>query len=97
MGIESGKNNARNRLIGKDMPTATLTSKGQITVPKEIREHLGVAAGDRVSFQIGSTGEVVVEPETVDVRTLRGMLKHRGRPVSLEAMDRAVRRGATGR
>ena len=79
------------------MPTATITSKGQITVPKEIRDHLGVAAGDRLSFQIGSTGEVVVEPETVDVRTLRGMLKHRGRPVSLEAMDRAIRRGAAGR
>jgi antitoxin PrlF len=79
------------------MPTATITSKGQITVPKEIREHLGVTPGDRLSFQIGSAGEVVVEPETVDVRTLRGMLKHRGRAVSIEAMDRAVRRGATGR
>lgn len=79
------------------MPTATITSKGQITVPKEIREHLGVAPGDRLSFQIGSGGEVVVESEPVDVRSLRGMLKHRGRSVSLEAMDRAVRRGATGR
>lgn len=79
------------------MPTATITSKGQITVPKEIREHLGVAPGDRLSFQISSAGEVVVEPETVDVRTLRGMLKHRGRPVSLEEMDLAVRRGASKR
>jgi AbrB family looped-hinge helix DNA binding protein len=79
------------------MPTATITSKGQITVPKEIREHLGVAAGDRLNFQIGTAGQVVVEPETVDVRSLRGMLKHRGRPVSLEAMDLAVRRGASKR
>ncbi|HEV7765151.1 MAG TPA: AbrB/MazE/SpoVT family DNA-binding domain-containing protein [Thermoanaerobaculia bacterium] len=74
------------------MPTATITSKGQITVPKEIRDHLGVAPGDRLSFQIGAAGVVVVEPETVDVRTLRGMLMYRGKPVSLEAMDRAAAR-----
>ena len=79
------------------MPTATITSKGQITVPKEIREHLGVAAGDRLSFEIGNAGEVVVHPETADVRALHGMLKHRGRPVSLQAMDLAVRRGASKR
>jgi antitoxin PrlF len=79
------------------MPSATVTSKGQITVPKEIRDHLGVEAGDRLSFHIGSGGEVVVEPETVDVRSLRGMLKRRGRRISLEAMDAAIRRGASGR
>ena len=79
------------------MPSATVTSKGQITMPKEIRDHLGIDAGDRVSFHIGSSGEVTVEPETVDVRSLRGMLKRRGRKVSLEAMDAAIRRGASGK
>ena len=79
------------------MPSATVTSKGQITMPKEIRDHLGVDAGDRVSFHIGTTGEVIVEPETVDVRSLRGMLKRRGRKVSLEAMEAAIRRGASGK
>lgn len=79
------------------MPIATVTSKGQITVPKEIRDHLGVQAGDRLSFQIGSGGEVIVEPETVDVRSLRGMLKRRGRKVSLQDMELAIRRGAAGR
>ena len=79
------------------MPSATVTSKGQITMPKEIREHLGVDAGDRVSFHIGAAGEVIVEPETVDVRSLRGMLKRRGRKVSLEAMEAAIRRGASGK
>lgn len=74
------------------MPTATVTSKGQITVPKEIRDHLGVEPGDRLSFQIGSSGEVIVEPETVDVRSLRGMLKRRGRRVSLRDMELAIRR-----
>lgn len=79
------------------MPSVTVTSKGQITVPKEIREHLGIEPGDRVNFQIGSSGEVIVEPEAIDIRSLRGMLKHRGRRVSLAAMERAIRRGASGR
>lgn len=79
------------------MPASTITSKGQITVPKEIRDHLGVDAGDRLSFHVGPAGEVVVEPETVDLRSLRAMLKRRGRRVSLADMDAAVRRGASGR
>ena len=78
------------------MTRATMTSKGQITVPKEIREHLGLEPGDRLDFQIGSDGAVILQPETVDFRTLRGMLKRRGRPVSLRAMENAVRRGASG-
>ena len=77
------------------MPSATLTSKGQITIPKKVREHLGIEPGNRVSFNIGSE-DVTVEPETVDVRSLRGMLKARRR-VSLQAMESAIRRGASGR
>jgi len=78
------------------MPSATLTSKGQITIPKEIRDHLGVEPGDRLSFNIGGEGGVTVEPETVDIRSLRGTLKSR-RHVSLEAMENAIRRGASRR
>lgn len=79
------------------MPKATLTSKGQVTIPKEIREHLGVEAGDRLSFEIREGGQVVVEPETIDLRSLRGVLKRRGKTVSLRSMDNAIRRGASGR
>ena len=78
------------------MPTATLTSKGQITIPKEIRDYLGVEPGDRLNFSIGSEGGVIVEPETVDFRSLRGMLKSK-RHVSLQDMEKAIRRGASGR
>ena len=78
------------------MPSATLTSKGQITIPKEVRDHLGIEPGDRVSFSIGGEGVVTVEPETVDIRSLRGMLKSRRR-VSLRGMEHAIRRGASGR
>jgi AbrB family looped-hinge helix DNA binding protein len=78
------------------MPSATLTSKGQITIPKEIRDHLGLEPGDRLSFNIGSDGELIVEPETVDIRSLRGAFKSHKR-VSLRAMETAIRRGANGR
>jgi len=78
------------------MPRSTLTSKGQITLPKEIRHHLGLESGDRVNFEIRD-GAVVVEAETIDLRTLRGIVKRRGKRVSLAAMEKAVRRGAAGR
>ncbi len=78
------------------MPSATLTTKGQITIPKEIRDHFGLEPGDRLSFNIGTDGELTVEPETVDIRSLRGVFKSRKR-VSLQAMETAIRRGASGR
>lgn len=93
----SERNRVRIAEVGKDMAKATLTSKGQITIPKEIRDHLGLSAGDRLDFQIADSGVVIVEPETVDLRSLRALLKPRGRKVSLADMDRAIRRGATGR
>jgi len=79
------------------MPTAKISADGRITVPKEIREHLGVGPGDDLDFQISDRGDVVVTTATVDIRMLKGMLKRRGPTVSLAAMNRAVRRGASGR
>ena len=64
------------------MPTARITADGRITVPKEIREHLGVGPGDVVDFQISERGDVVVTAATVDIRMLKGMLKRRGARVS---------------
>ena len=75
------------------MPTATVTSKGQITIPKEVRELLRVEAGDQVDFVITDRGEVVVRSATGDVRELRGLLKRsRQRPVSVDAMNAAILR-----
>ena len=79
------------------MPIAKINSKGQLTVPKRVREHLGVGPGDALSFQITDKGDVVVTAATVDVRLLKDMLKRSGPSVSLAAMNRAIRRGATGR
>jgi len=79
------------------MPNATLTSKGQITIPKEIRDYLGVDFGDRLSFEVRESGEVIVQAETTDIRSLRGILKRKGTSVSLARMDEAIRRGASRR
>jgi AbrB family looped-hinge helix DNA binding protein len=49
------------------MPSATLTSKGQITLPKRVRDHLRVRTGDAIDFVIGADGEIRVRAGTVDV------------------------------
>jgi AbrB family looped-hinge helix DNA binding protein len=80
------------------MATATMTSKGQITVPKEIRERLGLRTGDRVAFRERTDGSIVVEAEkTVDFRSLRGILPAPARKVTLEEMDQAIRDAAAER
>jgi AbrB family looped-hinge helix DNA binding protein len=77
------------------MAVATLTSKGQTTIPKEIRDRLGLEPGDKLDFVVEADGRVVLRPATRDVRELRGMLRRKGRkPVSLEEMDRAIAEGA---
>lgn len=78
------------------MALATLTSKGQTTIPKEIRDLLGLAPGDKLDFVVESDGRVVLRPATLDVRQLRGLLRRRGgKPVSLEEMDSAIAQGAS--
>jgi AbrB family looped-hinge helix DNA binding protein len=75
------------------MPTATLTSKGQLTLPKTIRDRLRLHTGDAVDFVISDDGEIRVRAGNVDVRALQGLLHRSGRtPVSLEQMDDAIRR-----
>jgi len=78
------------------MAISTLTSKGQTTIPKEIRELLGLEPGDKLDFVVESDGRVVLRPATLDVRNLRGLLFKKGRkPVSLEQMDEAIKAGAS--
>jgi antitoxin PrlF len=74
------------------MPSASLSSKGQVTIPKAIRDLLKVRTGDRVDF-IVENDRVVVRPGTRDLRSLRGILHRPGRkPVSIQAMDAAIAR-----
>jgi AbrB family looped-hinge helix DNA binding protein len=75
------------------MPTATLTSKGQLTLPRRVREHLRVQTGDAVDFIIGDDGEVRVRAGEIDVADLKGLLRQAGRrAVSLGDMEAAIRR-----
>jgi antitoxin PrlF len=75
------------------VPTATLTTKGQITIPKEVRDHLGVETGDRLSFVVQGDGTVIVKPLTRHVRELGGILRRPSRgPVSVAEMDQAIAR-----
>ena len=76
------------------MPKATITSKGQITIPKEVRQALALAAGHRVSFQVREDGVVEMRPETVDLMSLFGAIKPRVKGVSVKDMDDAVQRSA---
>jgi antitoxin PrlF len=74
------------------MSTARLSTKGQLVVPKEIREFLGLEPGDRIDFVVEEDGRVSLRPALVDFRTLRGSVGDvEGRSVTLEEMDRTIR------
>ena len=74
------------------MSTSTLTSKGQTTIPKDVRKRLNLHPGDRLEFVIDEDGRVLVLPASIDASELAGMLKPPVRPVSVEDMNRAVRK-----
>lgn len=74
---------------------SAITVKGQATIPKAIREHLGLKPGDRVKFFMHPDGSVVLLPK-LPAASLRGMLKRRRvRPVTLAEMQEAVAAGAS--
>ena len=77
------------------MATATVTSKGQITIPAETRKRLRLVPGSKVDFVQNEKGETVLRAKTSDIRKLRGFFKYDGPPVSIEDMDKAVRQAAT--
>ncbi|MEO8675231.1 MAG: AbrB/MazE/SpoVT family DNA-binding domain-containing protein [Casimicrobiaceae bacterium] len=78
------------------MSAATLTSKGQITIPVAVREKLGLATGDRVEFVELSPGEFAMKSANEDVRALKGMVRRPPKAVSIAAMRAAVRRRGSG-
>jgi AbrB family looped-hinge helix DNA binding protein len=73
------------------MATATITSKGQITVPKSVRTRLGLEPGHRVEFVETDAG-FLVKPATKDIRSLKGILPKPRRPVTVETMNRSLAR-----
>jgi antitoxin PrlF len=80
------------------MSTGTMTSKGQITIPKDVREALGLTPGTKVTFTATSEGTFVLSRPRRPVIELEGALRQPGgRAVSLEEMDAAVAAAASKR
>lgn len=80
------------------MTTATLTSKGQITIPADVRHNLKVDAGDRVEFIQIAPGRYEFVAATQNVTALKGMFGKPTKSVSIDDMNRAIAsRGAAAR
>jgi AbrB family looped-hinge helix DNA binding protein len=80
------------------MTTATITSKGQITIPAEVRQALQVDAGDRVEFVQLEPGRYLFVAANRSVTALKGMFGKTGQKVSIEDMNKAIAaRGASAR
>jgi antitoxin PrlF len=76
---------------------SALTTKGQMTLPKPIRDHLGLKPGDRVKFFVNPDGTVAILPK-LPASALRGILKSRlRRAPTLEEMDDAIAAEAVSR
>ena len=69
---------------------ATITSKGQVTLPKPVRDKLRLRPGDKIDFMLEEDGSLRVTPVTASVTQLKGMVPKPESPISLEAMDEAV-------
>jgi len=73
------------------MSTSTLTSKGQLTIPKEIRDALQLKPGQTLEFRITEDGQALMRPRNPDVTALKGMIKpRRGLHVTLEQMSATI-------
>ncbi len=80
------------------MTTATVTSKGQITIPVDVRQALQVEPGDRIEFVEVDPGRFEVIAATRSVKELKGMFGKPTKHVSIEDMNKAIAaRGAAAR
>jgi len=72
------------------MANAAITSKGQITIPIEVREDLGLKTHDRIDFVKEEDGRYFIRPKKGSIMNLRGIFKWTGKPVSIAEMDEAI-------
>jgi|AntRauTorcE11898_2_1112593.scaffolds.fasta_scaffold79622_1 AbrB family looped-hinge helix DNA binding protein len=73
------------------MAKATITSKGQVTIPKKIREKLGLKPGDKLNFKVNEKGNLEVIPKTHSIMDTAGILYRPGqKPKSIEEMNEGV-------
>ncbi len=72
------------------MVSATVTSKGQITIPIDVRVAMGLRAGVRVAFVPTAEGTYELVPETRTIKSLKGIVGWSGAPISLAQMNDAI-------
>jgi len=77
------------------MTTATITSKGQVTIPLSVRQSMRLGAGDRIDFVREQGGRYKLIPKSLSVKSLEGIVPRPSKPVSLEDMQKAIVEGAT--
>lgn len=78
------------------MPSATITTKGQVTIPKEIRDYLNLDTGSKVEFVIDEQGMVKLIALNVPIQSLSGVLYRLGmNTATLEEMEAAIKEGSS--
>ena len=75
------------------MIVSKLTAKGQVTIPKKVREFLNIDVSDRIEFTLLEDGKVLMTSQQKPAQALFGMLSHHKpeRPVSVEEMEAAIK------
>ena len=72
------------------MSTATLTSKGQITIPAAVRASMNLESGCRVEFIESRNGQFLIMAATSPVQKLKGLLRKPSTPVTIEQMNQMI-------
>ena len=72
------------------MTTATISSKGQITIPKKIRDRHHLKSGDKIEFLEDAQGVVTIWPVTQNITKLKGMIAKPEKAVSIKEMNKAI-------
>ncbi|PAV24543.1 AbrB family transcriptional regulator [Tamilnaduibacter salinus] len=75
---------------------STVSAKGQLVIPREIRQALDVQQGDKLAWVVDDDGTLRVTLAKGDLMALKGRIKSGGKSVSVEDMDEAVQAGASG-
>ena len=78
------------------MPASTLTRKGQVTIPKDIRDRLGVRQGEKVLFVVRGD-EIVLKALRGNILELKGSIKPSAHPEDFEAIRRKVKRAVSAK
>ena len=79
------------------MPISTISSKGQVTIPADIRKRLNLQSGDKINFLIDEEGKVSFLPATKSVTALKGIVPAPKKAVSLAEIEDTIKRKGASR